>query len=430
VSTRPPLHRIFWRERLPDPFPPPPLARDTRTEIVVVGGGVAGLQCAQALREHGRSVVLLEGDTCGGGASGRSSGFVAPDSEMELNELVRNRPREEAQRLWEFAAGGVEAIRTDVERHGIRCDLQVQDSLLLAASRKGAAFVRREHGARQSFGYPSTLYGAGTIRSVLGAADCREGLRFPGTFGIDAYAYCRGLREVLLRSGVVIHERSPVDSIGEGEARANGRVVRADAVVLCLDRFLPDLGVFPEAVDHVQTFLSVSARLTDAQVESMFPETRLMVWDTDLIYQYFRVTGDNRLLLGASSVCRTYDRTERAAAPRILRKMRRWLRQKFPQVSVEVEYFWPGLIGVSKDFLPVAAQDPAHPTRYFVAGATGLPWAAALGRYVAEKIQSGRSDLDAAFDPRRRFPVSPVVQRVLGKRNAFAVSHGIVKYVP
>ena len=425
----PPLPRIYWYEQRPgEARRLPPLAQDTRTEVVVVGGGVAGLGCAQTLNEKGRKVVLLERGLCGGGASGRSSGFITPDAEMELSDLVRNRGPEGAKRLWDFAVGGVDAIRGNIERHGIDCDMQVQDSLFLASSRKGATVVQSEHCARMRLGYGSTLYDGESIRSVLGSDGCFGGVRYSGTFGINAYLYCQAMRDILRQSGVVIHEQSPVQEIEEGQVMANGYRVRADAVVLCLDRFLPEVGVLSKEVYHAQTFLAVSAPLTDAQVAAIFPKSQLLVWDTDLIYQYFRVTGDQRLLLGAASLLLTYERKERAVAPRILRKMRAWLGSKFPHVPVEIEYFWPGLIGVSKDFLPLAALDAAHSTLYIVSGAAGLPWAVALGRYLAEKIQSNRSDFDAEFDPRRRFPVGHFVQSLIGKPKAFALSHGIVKY--
>lgn len=208
---------------------------------------------------------------------------------------------------------------------------------------------------------------------------------------------------------------------------ANGFTVRADAIVLCVDHSLPEFDLLSKEVYHIQTFLAVSAPLTDAQVAGIFPEHRLMVWDSDLIYQYFRLTGDNRLLVGASSPRFTYAKRTRAIVPGILRKMRALVRRKFPQIPVDLQYFWPGLIGVSKDLLPLAGQDEARPTLSFVSGATGLAWAAALGRYMADELQSDRSDLDADFDPNRKFIVGRKLQRVMGRAGAFALSHGIVK---
>jgi gamma-glutamylputrescine oxidase len=424
-----PVPRVFWHEQGPRSSRVyEPLSNDTKTDVVVVGGGIAGLACAQALNDQGRKVVLLEKDVCGAGASGRSSGFVTPDSEMELSSLIRSRGIERAKRLWEFVVSGVEDIHANIKRHNIDCDFQIQDSLFLANSPKGYELVVHEHDARTRLEYDSTLYDADTIRTVLGSAECCGGVRYPGTFGINAYQYCQAMREVLRDSGVVLHEHSCATEIDEGRVVANGFTVRADAVVLCVDRFLPEFDLLSDKVYHIQTFLAVSAPLTDAQVAAIFPESPLMVWDSDLIYQYFRLTGDHRLLLGASSPWFTYARRYRGLAPGILRKMRALVRRKFPRTPLDLQYFWPGLIGVSKDLLPLAGRDAARPTISFVSGATGLAWAAALGRYMADKLQSGRSDLDAEFDPNRHFIVGPKMQRVLGSAGAFALSHGIVKY--
>ena len=394
---------------------------------MVVGGGVAGLACAQALHEQGRKVVLLEKEECGVGASGRSSGFVTPDSEMELSSLVHHGGMERAKRLWEFVVSGVEDIRGNIQRHNIECDYQVQDSLFLANSPEGASRVIDEHDARIRLGYDSALYDAKTIRSILGSAECCGGVRYPGTFSINAYGYCQGMRDVLRDSGVVIHEHSCVTEIDDGRVVANGFTIRADAVLLCVDHVLPQFALLPNEVYHIQTFLAVSAPLTDAQMSTIFPESPLMVWDSDLIYQYFRLTGDDRLLLGASSLRYTYDRERASVVPRILDKMSAFARRKFPHTPIDLEYFWPGLIGVSKDLLPLAGQDAARPTISFVSGATGLAWAAALGRYLAEKLGSNRSDYDVEFDPKRHFAIDGTLQRFIGTPTAFALSHGIVK---
>ena len=69
--------------------------------MVVLGGGMTGLSAAEWLRDHaGREVVLLESSFCGGGATGRSSGFITPDSELQVNDLVRRFGAAEARRLW------------------------------------------------------------------------------------------------------------------------------------------------------------------------------------------------------------------------------------------------------------------------------------------------------------------------------------------
>ena len=66
---------------------------------------------------------------------------------------------------------------------------------------------------------------------------------------------------------------------------------------------------------------------------------------------------------------------------------------------------------------------------HFAGGAAGLPWAAALGRYLAERILEGRDELDATLSVDRRFPIGRHLQALLGTPAAFALSHGLSKYL-
>src|ERR1019366_1374253 len=68
--------------------------------------------------------------------------------------------------------------------------------------------------------------------------------------------------------------------------------------IVCSDRFRSELALAQCEIYHVQTFLAISRPLSGADAGSMFPAGPLMVWDTDLTYKYFRLTGDQRLLFG------------------------------------------------------------------------------------------------------------------------------------
>jgi gamma-glutamylputrescine oxidase len=153
-----------------------------------------------------------------------------------------------------------------------------------------------------------------------------------------------------------------------------------------------------------------------------------MVWDTGLTYKYFRLTGDQRLLVGGGTLATTYSRRETRRPQQMVRRLTQYLARHFPDVRLEFAAYWPGLLGISKDFAPVVGRHPRHSSVRYAAGAAGLPWAAALGRYLAEKVLDGRHDLDGVLGVDRRFPIGPRVQAVVGTAPAFAISHGILKF--
>lgn len=424
-----PQHKVFWEvQRHQAEQHLQSLDHDISADTVVVGAGMAGIMCAQALKDMGQKVVVVERDVCGAGASGKTSGFITPDSELELSDLVRNYGPQEAKKLWDFVASGVDDIRCTIEQQKIDCDYQVQDSLFIANDDKGFDVVKHEHETRVSLGYESHLYSKDEVSKHIGSSQYTGGVTYSGTFGMNSYLFCQGMRDVLRSQGVAVYERTPVKRITGGTVLAGGSTIQAQNVVVCTDRFLPELNIAPKDIYHAQTFLSISNPLSDADVARMFPDQHLMVWDTDLIYQYFRITGDNRLLLGAASMFYTYDRKERKTPKRIIEKMNKYVAKKFPWLKIDIEYVWPGLIGVTKDFAPIVACDSVHSNVCYIGGAAGLPWAAALGSYVAQKIVKGRKDLDDMLKPNRKYPVPYAVQNVIGTRNTFALSHGFAKY--
>lgn len=407
-----------------------PLRGTVRSDVLVVGGGMAGLTCAQALAARGVDVTILERDFCGAGASGKSSGFITPDSELGLSDLVAQYGETRGQSLWEFAKSGLDRIRGTIAAYAIDCDYQVQDSLFVARSARAyRKVIELEHQIHISLGYHTALYDRASLQTVVRSRAYHGGIRYNGTFGINSYAYCRALRTALERQGVRIFEGTPAIRFADQRVETPHGAVAARTIAVLTDRDLPALGLAIPAVHRVQTFLTISQPLREDEIRVIFPEDHLMVWDTDLIYQYFRITGERRLLLGAADLYSMYSQHESGSSRRVLRKQRRYLARHFPFLRAEFEHVWSGLIGVSKDFAPVAGRHDAYPNVYFAGAGAGLPWAAALGEYLAQKITEGRDEFDESLLPERTFAVGGRLQRLLGKPAAFALSHGIAKYL-
>lgn len=405
------------------------LTENDEADVVIVGGGMAGLTAAQKLSERGQTVILVEREFCGAGASGKSSGFITPESELGLQGLLSRFTPEQSKMLWEFALDGTRHIRKTIDRFGLVCDYQIQDCLYIANSARAFRTVAEEHKARETLGYPSKLYTGNNLSSVISSPHYYGAMRYPDTFSIISYLYCQGLKEALQKQGVKIYERTPVTAIRNKEVAAGPFRITARRIIICTDRFLPELGIIKDHVYSAQTFLTISKPLNDDQIQLIFPNGPCMVWDTDLTYQYYRLTGDKRLLFGAETLLYTYAPRERHNSRLITRKMHRYISQKFPKLNIQFEYLWPGLIGVSKDFLPLAGQHPTLSNVYYIGGAAGLPWAAALGGYMADKVIDERtSPLDAYFTAERRYPIGKTIQRIVRKPLAFALSHGITEY--
>lgn len=420
-----PRAEVFWYADRAQEYLPS-LERDISADIVVVGGGMAGLTTAHELCMRGLSVVLLEREFCGAGASGKSSGFITPDSELELSQLIRRFGIDRAKKLWEFAASGVLMIQSNIEKLGIHCDYHAQDSLFVANKPNGVEDVAAEYSARSSIGYASTKYSRDELAQVLGSGTYYGGVRYPDTFGMNSYQYCQGMKKALIEKGVRLYERTNVVGVTAGGVSVARGAVRARHVILCADRFTPELGVLKRRVYHAQTFLMASRPLSEQEIGHIFPSAPLMVWDTDLVYQYFRIIGGGRLLFGGAHALYTYAGREATRTGFMYRQLRRFFSKKFPGLDLSWDYIWPGMLGISKDLLPIVGIDEGM--IYYVCAESGLPWSAAGGRYIAEKIVHGRDDYDEFFAPTRRFAIPDDLHPFITTKAAFALSNLWSKY--
>ncbi|MCF1438584.1 MAG: FAD-binding oxidoreductase, partial [Shewanella sp.] len=105
----------------------PSLTEDIHTDILVIGGGFTGVNIALELAEQGRSVVLLEANKIGWGATGRNGGQVTGSlsGDAAMTKQLRRRIGDEAENfVWSLRWRGHDIIKGRVEKYRIDCDLK------------------------------------------------------------------------------------------------------------------------------------------------------------------------------------------------------------------------------------------------------------------------------------------------------------------
>lgn len=423
----PPQDQSFWYLQR---GPTQPLRKDITTQVVVVGGGMAGLSATQSFVAMGQQVVLLEQYYCGAGASGKSSGFITPNAELSLRDFDRRYGKDVAKRIWDLITGGVEKIRTNILNYNLDCDYQPQDTIVVANDKKALQALKDENKDLEQLGYKSIYYDEQSIKKYVGSEGYFGGVGYEDTFGIDGYKYCQEMKRILEQQGVQIYEETPVLQVNQKQVKTAHATVTADHIIVCVDRFLPDLDLLTKEIYHAQTFLMVSQVLTPEQLKTIFPEKNYMVWDTEFIYNYYRVTGQGRLLLGGGSVFNTFDKNESYHNQYMYRKLTKYFAKKFPTLSIQFEQYWPGLIGLSKDIGPIAGADKDRKSIYYISAAAGLPIAVGMGTYSAEHILQGRTDLDSYLTPYRSYFIGRGLQTLLGTKIAFGLSNLKAHYFP
>jgi gamma-glutamylputrescine oxidase len=153
---------------------------------------------------------------------------------------------------------------------------------------------------------------------------------------------------------------------------------------------------------------------------------------TKLVYSYFRLTGDDRLLLGGGSPLTTFlpgAYNGRA----VIKKVIRDIKAHFPSLrDLSFIQFWPGLIDTTRDLLPVVVKPPNQPHLQFILGIVGLPWATFAGSFAARNALGEAGEDYKKYYPyfsnRRHFALPSGLARIIGRPAHFSLTNSWAKF--
>jgi glycine/D-amino acid oxidase-like deaminating enzyme/nitrite reductase/ring-hydroxylating ferredoxin subunit len=209
--------------------------RGERTaDVVVIGGGAAGLAIALRLQERGAEVIVLERHRIGGGVTGGSTAKVTALHGTNLSDIRRLHGVAAAATYARANQAGLDDIRATIERYGIDCALTSAPAVDYATTEAGARRVDAELAAYRAAGLPIRPAPATTLDELPFADAVTGAILLPDQAHLDPVRWCEGLAAAVGRDRV--HEATAVVEVDETSngvtaVTAQGAVVAEHAVV-------------------------------------------------------------------------------------------------------------------------------------------------------------------------------------------------------
>jgi gamma-glutamylputrescine oxidase len=394
------------------PAPQAPLREALQADVVVVGGGFAGLSAALELARQGLSVVLLEADRIGSGASGRNGGQAIVGYASGQGPFEEQLGQADAQRAWDLSLEAVTLIEQRVREHAIDCDW-VRGYTYVADSQKKARTLREECDDHNRRGVACDWAEGADVARFIGSPRYVAAFRENTSGHLHPLKYALGLARAAQAAGVRIFEHSPVTRLQRGNtlvARTAQGQVTARFGVLAGNCMLAEHGpqVAPEIAPRIMpvgTYMIGTAPLEPALCERLIPGNAA-VCDNNFVLDYFRFSADRRLLFGGrvSYTTQTPSNLKGVMAQR--------MGQVFPELAaVPVQYVWGGFVDISMSRAPDFGR--LGQNLYYLQGFSGhgVALTGLAGRLVAEAVagQAGRFDVFARLR-HRPFPGGPLLR--------------------
>ncbi len=415
---------VFWSDCDDEPDPGPSLEGERRADLTVIGGGFTGLWAAiQALEQHrDMSVVLLEAERCGFGASSRNGGFCDGSLTHGLENGLAHWP-DDITRLLRLGRQNLDGIETTVRHHGIDADFRRASEVGVATEQWQLDDFADAFDTHTSVGDQVELLDAEGMQARVHSPTYLGGIiRHNDLALVDPARLCWGLRSAAESLGAIVYEQSPVTGVSQNSSGGGLEVATAHGSIQT-DRVIMATNAYPGAIrrprryvvpvyDHVLMTEPLSAE----QMASVGWTEREGIGDVSNQFHYYRLTADDRILWGGYDATYHFnngleprhdqsDETHGTLAEHFF--------QTFPQLDgLRFSHRWGGPIGTTTRF--TATWGTAHDGRLaWVAGYTGLGVGASrFGARVALDLAFGdateRTELEMVRKKPFPFPPEPL----------------------
>lgn len=384
----------FWVASTANPIAYETLDSDVDTDILVVGGGIAGLTSAYCLAKEGRKVVLVEDGYIGSGETGRTTAHLTcalDDSYVDL-EKIFDEPT--AKLAAQSHTAAIEWIAKTIQLHHIDCHFKHVDGYLFLHPSDSVLTLQEEYKATLRAGLSTEMLNH--IPSIP-ADHVQWCIKFPDQAQFHILLYMRGLADAFIQLGGTIYTKTKAENISKEGATANGYKIKANHIVVATNTPVNDWVEMHTKQWPYRSYV-IAAKIPKGKLPySLWWDTgdQNSKWITKP-YHYARLEEFNEeydmLIAGGED-----HRTGQADDEDIKEEDRytnleTWTRKHFPAIG-EIEYKWSGQVMEPVDALAYLGRNPGDDNIYIITGDSGNGMThGTLGGMIIKDIITGKAN--------------------------------------
>ena len=332
----------------------------------------------------------------GWGASGRNGGQIVNGLNASLQTIRKRYGQDTANFVAGLVQEGGEIIRERVRTYDIQCDLKEKNIFTGLTSAHMKELEERQT-LWKSYGIDNQeLLDKNALRAHINS-DLYEGGLIDHSGGhMHPLNLALGEAAAFEKLGGTIYEMSPVTDVDTEAAKpvvktAKGKMF-CKTLVLCGNAYLGHVvPTLTSRVMPVSTQVMATKPLGEALAHSLLPQDAC-VEDIRYILDYYRLSGDKRMLFGGGTVYGGSDPRDIEA------KLRPNMEKVFPQLKgIQIDYAWSGNFALS--FSRVPQMGRLGNNTYFAHGYSGhgVTGSHTFGRILSEAIDGDLTRFDV-FD--------------------------------
>lgn len=350
----------------------PPLNHDLHTDVLIIGGGMAGILCAHTLSKEGVDCVLVEAETLCSGVTKNTTAKITLQHGLVYYKLLRRFGRERTQMYLAANQAALDAYRKLCGN--IECNFQTADNFVYSTHDR--RILEKELTALQSLGVPAQY-----VRNLPLPLHTEGAICVPGQAQFHPLKFVAAISESLN-----IFEHTRVLELAPNCVRTERGMIHADRIIVATH--------FPILNKHSSYFMKLYQHRSYVLALDCACELQGMYVDEDDKGMSFRRHGDLLLLGGGDH------RTGKKGGG--YRELHNFASYHYPDATPVYE--WATQDCMSLDSVPYIGQYSARTPNLYVAtgfnkwGMTGAMVSAML---LSDMLTGKAPDCAEVFSPSR-----------------------------
>lgn len=373
-----------------------PIEKDTRCDVVVVGGGITGLTAAYLLKRAGKRVCLLERDRLGGGDTGRTTAHLTQVTDLRLSKLVDTFGRDSARLVWLGGAAAINTIEQLSRAEEIDCDFQRVPGFLhqsLVDDADESESLADDARLAQELGFEANYLPQVPLMK-------RPGVRFANQARFHPLRYLAGLARAVHGDNGEIFEQSEATDFEDDPrvVKSNGCRIECDYIVIATHVPLVGEGGLIGATLMQTKLAPYSSYAVGATApRGALPEASF--WDTTDPYYYLRIDRrhDHDYAIFGGQDHKTGQADDTAER---FERLERLLKQIVPQASVDRR--WSGQVVETHDGLPYIGETAERQFAATGFSGNGMTFGTLAAMMACDYVLSHRNPWQDLFDVNRK----------------------------
>lgn len=347
------------------------LRGELRTDVLIVGGGIAGLLIAYELKRSGIDCAVVERNRICGGTTGGTTAKISVQHGLIFRDIAARYGLETAGRYLKANMNAFRRIASLAQK--IDCDFKNEDSFIYSRNNRHA--LELEMFVLEKLGYPAELCECTELPfATVGA------VKFPNQAVFDPLKFLRAIASKLR----IFENTHVLDIRGTTAYCDDARIYAKKIVIASHFPFIDRVGGY--FLKMYQSRSSVIALENVTHPNGIFMDENKQ----GLSFRNY----ENLLLIGGGA--------HRTGEPCRLNELRAFAEENYPK-SV-LKYSWSAQDCMTLDGIPYIGQYSAFtPNLYVAAGFNkwGITSSMAAATLLRELILKGESEFSDVFDPQR-----------------------------